>query len=324
MNDQTQRQFDILHRSRQRGLSGDGCSTMMSRDRLWPSHIPRSIWRLGLGLILAIIGVLWTLRQAEQAQAVAALARAWHPKEMVNRARLDAPDEQPLAPPARAGESASAPVSIRGRAVPESAGGSRQRPVTDLGQMPDLASAMPLTATLGYTIYLPVVPHDCLALRPDLMIVHVAFDTPNIVAGQPFLLNVTVYNQGAGDTSHSGVAAWFTVEVYIKDRAFTPPGPPADVLDHAGGFCSDGSPNCETGTQQPAHLVFVGGLRPGESKTATYTLTFPNSDLYDLYIQVDTTWQAPGYTGRPWGQHQEEDESNNIFAVEDILVPAGQ
>lgn len=197
-------------------------------------------------------------------------------------------------------------------------------PAPDLASLPGFTFVTPLTATMQYTSYFPILTRNATSLHPDLVITHVAFNSPNITAGQPFALNVTVLNQGAGDTRQGSPSAWFTLEVYIKDHAFTPAGPPANPLDHAGGYCSDSSPDCATGTERPAHLVFVGGLGPGEPQVVVFTLTFPDSGLYDLYLQVDTTWATEGYAGQLWGQHLEEDEGNNIFAVEDIFVPAAR
>jgi hypothetical protein len=182
-------------------------------------------------------------------------------------------------------------------------------------------SQMTLTATSNLSIYLPILASGYSAYRPDLTIPHVVFYTPHIVAGRPVRFGVVVHNQGAGDTAHGGVPDWFTVEVYVKDRSFTPPGLPSGPLDHAGGYCSDASLNCATGTQRTNHVTFLGNLGPGESHEAVFTFTFPEPEVYDLYIQVDTTWQASGYTGEPWGQHREEDEDNNMLAVDDFLVP---
>jgi hypothetical protein len=170
-------------------------------------------------------------------------------------------------------------------------------------------------------LFLPVMLQIYWPTLPDLTTMHVSFDSPNVVAGQPFQFSVLVSNHGAADTSHSIAPDWFTVEVYFKDRSFSPSGPPADPLDHAGGYCSDASVNCATGAQRPDHVAFLSNLEPGKSHEVRFVLTFPSSDLYDVYVQVDTTWPAQGYTGQPWGQHFEEQEQNNIFAIEDFYVP---
>jgi hypothetical protein len=183
-----------------------------------------------------------------------------------------------------------------------------------------------LLTTPNYTtyVYLPSVMWIYWSTMPDLIITRVSFDTPNIVAGQSFQFSVVVHNQGRANTAHGSAPDWFTVEVYIKDSSFIPLGPPTDPLDHAGGYCSNGSVNCASGTPYPEHVNFFGNLEPGESRETEFTLTFPDSEVYDLYVQVDTTWEADGYTGQPWGQHLEESEDNNVFAIDDVYVPPAQ
>lgn len=195
----------------------------------------------------------------------------------------------------------------------------------------------PITATMSYTtylplvasryepvlrVYLPLIMSRYSSLKPDLTITNVSFDAPNITAGKAFPLSVTVLNQGVGGTAFHGVPSWFYVEVYIKERGFVPAGPPANALDHAGGFCSDASPGCTTGTKRPEHLAQIGTLDAGRSQVTGFTLIFPKAGIYDLYVQVDTTWEGEGFTGKPWGQHIESNEANNILAVKDLYVPA--
>ena len=208
--------------------------------------------------------------------------------------------------------------------------GDQSRPVDSEPRVPQgaLSTLAPqretsLTATLNYSIhvYFPAFMHVNWSELPDLVITHVSFDSPDVVAGQPLQFSTIVQNRGSEDTAHNVAPDWFSVEVYFKNRAFSPVGAPMNALDHAGGYCSNASPNCISGTEQPERVAFLGNLAPGESREVAYTLVFPSSDLYDIYVQVDTTWPAAGYTGKAWGQHYEENEQNNIFAVEDFFVP---
>jgi hypothetical protein len=145
---------------------------------------------------------------------------------------------------------------------------------------------------------------------PDIIVTDMTISPPFPVISETITLFVTVENWGLSDTE-----GWFWVEVYDKDAAFDPPGPPDGPLDHQGGYC--GLPFC---TPRLNYLGSPAGLAPGEIIVIPFQITTTIPGLHDFYAQADITFAGDDPYGKPWGLKREGIEFNNIFAREGVFV----
>jgi hypothetical protein len=145
---------------------------------------------------------------------------------------------------------------------------------------------------------------------PDLVVTDMTITPAFPVISETLTIFVTVENWGLSDTD-----GWFWVELYDKDAAFDPPGPPDGPLDHQGGYC--GLPFC---TPRMDYLFTVAGLAPGETIVIPFQISTTISGLHDFYAQADITFTGDDPWGKPWGLKREGIEFNNIMAREDVFV----
>ncbi len=158
------------------------------------------------------------------------------------------------------------------------------------------------------------VDQDVDILRgPDLIVSDVWWEPSSPKAGQPITVYVTIENQGKDDVvarwDGSADAWWlFVVELYAKGSGFTPAGPPSDVFDHAGGYCSDAA--CSQTRME--YLAWPSQLQARQTRQLAFPLVLP-ADTYRIYIQADVSWPGGGYWGKSFGLIREAIETNNVY-----------
>lgn len=155
---------------------------------------------------------------------------------------------------------------------------------------------------------------------PDLVITGMRVEPPTPAPGKPVRVFVTVKNQGTSPANqrHDGsyTGGWlFVTELYLKGGGLVPPGPPADVFDHLGGYCG----NMLCSPVRGEYLGWPGALAVDQSQELTFNITAPAAGTYQLYAQADVTW-AGWYGGKPFGLVLEALEDNNIFSGPSLLV----
>jgi uncharacterized repeat protein (TIGR01451 family) len=139
---------------------------------------------------------------------------------------------------------------------------------------------------------------------PDLIVENLWWEPTTPTPDSTFRFYATVANVGTAAIDPSTAV----VELYIKPQ---PSSPPAGPSDHERGFCLN---NCSTVRQN--FVAWLVGLAPGERQTVSFQNlepdpTFPSPGCYDIYVQVDTSFAAPGYNPY-WGYYAENYETNNL------------
>jgi uncharacterized repeat protein (TIGR01451 family) len=155
----------------------------------------------------------------------------------------------------------------------------------------------------------------------DLEVIKVWWEPPSPVAGEWPTFYATVTNTGDADAMDP-----FWVELYIKP---SPSEPPSGPKDHDRGLCLD---DClpGNGNYRRRYVEQISSLAAKDSEVVTFenlyqdkTPDFPEEGTYDIYVQVDVSFDGPDYNPY-WGLYPEDREDNNLGQPKELQIEKGK
>jgi uncharacterized repeat protein (TIGR01451 family) len=179
----------------------------------------------------------------------------------------------------------------------------------------------PYQGVVTHTVMNYVPGTDPPVLKPmvDLEITKVDWEPRNPVAGEWPTFYATVVNAGDADAVDP-----FWVELYIKP---SPSEPPTGPKDHDRGLCLD---DCLQDNYRRRYVEQISGLSADGSTVVTFenldqnkTPDFPQEGTYDIYVQVDVSFDDPAYDPY-WGFYAEDDEDNNLWQRKEMQIEKGK
>jgi uncharacterized repeat protein (TIGR01451 family) len=146
----------------------------------------------------------------------------------------------------------------------------------------------------------------------DLVVESIRWTPTKPYANSTVKFYVTIANRGELDAVDP-----FWVELYVKP---SPSKAPLRAGDHDYGYCLNG---CST--TRSDFVQKIAHLPAGDSLEVPFDgpqLAFSPAGTYDVYAQVDVSWDPPGRpTYHPyWGYYIESKESNNVKAKKGMIV----